>query len=761
MSKDEIITLKEEFLKEIRALEKKLNMQLTLRLKELDEKNDKFIQEFKQISTNNKSLTDLIATKNLESHKINEFEIFKKKTETTIVSHEVRLNSVKKDLDNINYTHSKELYEKLAVPGFIGPSCKFKNLAQYIAMSTGDMDKMKNENESNKKETREIKRKMEDMIKTLLNLVDKSNEKSIEYINNKMKILEESINNKFVEIHDKIVSFKAVLLTQDKTEEFKKNLLEEINENNYNKKEIDNLMNNILKNSEINFDSIKSEFKHNMNKVIKSKMETVENEIKEINKVLKETKIQFLKSNQFQSKLFKELWNMKNIVNKNNFNKKESEENNTLDFNWNINKNLFGPSRSTNRSKTYFSKNYKVEEEKTGKNKVIQSFEKNITLESFSVTRKKSSKKVFIKDMKKTFKEEDNKKNKLTEQNKIDKYQQKDYKLNKSKKENINDEQLNVLNSDSDMPKDKEENIIANIEDNKLNISKNNKNKNNNLYNSINEENNVQNEITNDNKKDIIKKEKKVKYNIDQININENEKKLNENTLTSTKNKKEKEMSIDNNTIIITKPQSNSFLKKEGQKNVGKNKKLDFINIISYGMNNNDKITIIPLEQKESNKDDTNSILQIFKETNSSIKTNNNLNKTLKNNGGGYSLHKLAEIGFEEDIGDFFPTLYHSGKIRAKTECLVKPFRHKNSPLYQSYDSKLDNYSNNMNNINNKKITSAFGRTSYSIYNKKEEGIKNLINKRIKSNENKRYKFKTGDLNMQLSPVAKIKIYEK
>ena len=137
-----------------------------------------------------------------------------------------------------------------------------------------------------------------------------------------------------------------------------------------------------------------------------------------------------------------------------------------------------------------------------------------------------------------------------------------------------------------------------------------------------------------------------------------------------------------------------------------------------------------------------------------------NLNKTLRNNGGGYSLHKLAAIGAEENFGDFFPSVHHSGKISNKTENLVKPIRNKDPSLCQSYDSKLDNYKNSNNNINNKKITSAFGRTSYSIYNKKEEGIQNLINKRINSNENKKYKYTTGDFNVQLSPVAKIKIYE-
>ena len=79
--------------------------------------------------------------------------------------------------------------------------------------------------------------------------------------------------------------------------------------------------------------------------------------------------------------------------------------------------------------------------------------------------------------------------------------------------------------------------------------------------------------------------------------------------------------------------------------------------------------------------------------------------------------------------------------------------------MHLSYDSKLNNNERNNNNFfNDKKITSAFGRTSYSIYNKKEEGIQNLINKKIINN--KKYRNEEGNFNVELSPVAKIKIFE-
>ena len=755
MSKEEITSLKEEFLKEIRNLEKRLNLQLTLNLKEMAEKNDKFIQEFNQISKNNKSLTDLISSKNLETHKINELEIFKKKTETMVLSHDIKLNSAIKDLNDIKYTVAKEVSENLTVPGFVGPSCKYKTIGNCIAANINDMEKMKNESEWNKKENRELKRKMDDMVKTFLNLVDKSNEKSIEYINNKMKHSEEIINNKFVEINDKIFNFRTVLLTQDKIEDFQKKIFDEINNNNYNKEEIDHMINNVLKNVEKNMENVKSEFNYEINKTVKAKAERIDNEIKEIYKSLREMNLKIMKSKQFQSNLFKEFLTLKNNMNKNN--NKNEEENNTSDFNFGINKNIFKTMRVLNKAKTILNKKHKNEEEKAGKNKVIQSFDKTKTLDSASQIKYKSSKKIFVKDLKRFINDKEKGINNVDNENEIEE------NMNEKNKEKINNNNIiakkeinediiydDELNNGSSS-EDKEKNQYLNIEDYKLNISMDNKNNiSYNTFNDINDENIDLIANLNENKK-ILSPYKKVKFRMDSI-TEFNEIRFN---TEITNNKKEK-----------TKEKEKEILKKDSQKSINKkqNQKIDFTNLISYGVNSNNKVIITPIEQN-TKKEETNSILHIFQEKNSSIKSSlsntNTLNKTLKKTKGGYSIHKLAAIGVEEKIFDTFPSLHNTGKISDKTENLVKPFGSRNNSLYKSYDSKLDKYRSNKNNFTNKKITSAFGRTSYSVYNKKEEGIQNLINKRINSNYNKRYKKNNGDFNFELSPVAKIKIYDK
>ena len=750
MSKEEITSLKEEFLKEIRNLEKRLNLQLSLNLKETIEKNDKFIHEFNKISKNNKILSDLISSKNFESTKINELEAFKKKTETMVISHDVRINQALKELSDIRFTLSKEISENLIIPGFVGPACKYKTMANYISINIPEMEKAKSEIESNKKESKELKRKMEEMMKTLLNLVDKSSEKSLEYINNKIKKREEITNNKFVEINDKILGFKMVLLTQDKIEDFKKKLFEEINDNNYNKKEIDNTIKYIMKNIQTSFDKLKDELRHEIHTTIKSRIEKYENQIKEFKKSVSEMNMKIIKSNQFQSKLFKEFLSLRNDMNKIHNKKSFEKEDDILDFNFRINKDLFGSPKIVHKIKKNLTKSIKIEEEKAGKTITIQS------LNSDEKIRCKSSKKMNIKNIKRII---DDKENNIKDYNK--------YILTENKKKIEKNKIVNNNEDFSDKEKAqylKDDNKSEISIDNKINISYNTVNdineENNNIFENMKEPNNIKNID-----------EKKIKFKIRSDKIDENkiqfkssimaykkEKEINKNNIKEEKKDKEK----DNKTVDI---KLNSNLEKEDSKFLKKNKKLDFSNLIYYGTNNQNKVVIVPIETKNEKKEsNSNSIIKIFKETNSSIKEsiNNTLKKVLKKEGDKLSLHKIAAIGAEEKILDTFPSLHNSGKISDKSESLVKPFRNINSLLYHSKESNLDRYNtDNKNNYTNKKITSAFGRTNYSVYDRKDEGIQNLINKRIKSNDNKRYKKNTGNFNLKLTPVARIKIYEK
>ena len=275
-------------------------------------------------------------------------------------------------------------------------------------------------------------------------------------------------------------------------------------------------------------------------------------------------------------------------------------------------------------------------------------------------------------------------------------------------------------------------------------------------------------------KKDITSPEKKVKFRINNRSSNKTKYK----TSIMKNQKKEKENIKEQ---ISPKPQQNLIIKKEESNELKDNKKIDLSNIISFGLSNKEKLTFIPLEQNTNdennninnkNNEKLDAIINILEKTNSPLnlktinnktKTNNNAITTLKKEtkkiDSIFSLYKIASIEANAKLDDNFNFNHTISKLSKRTNNLVKPLRKEYSPLHLSYDSKLNNNERNNNNFfNDKKITSAFGRTSYSIYNKKEEGIQNLINKKIINN--KKYRNEEGNFNVELSPVAKIKIFE-
>ena len=360
MLKEELISLKEELLKEIRDVEQKLNVQINIKSHEIEEKNSQFIEEFNLMLEKNKTLITSITSQNFYSEKITDLENFRKKTENMIITHEIRINNSIKEIKDINFKFGKEISENLNVSGFIGPSCKYKTIGNYLSTNIKESERIKTDIESNKKENKEIKKKIEDIIKTVLNLVDRSNTKCIEYTNNKSKNIEELINKKFEEFNDKIIVLKSSLISQEKVKEIYDNFSNNI-QNNYNKKEIDDMLNNIINNFDINLDNFKTKYNEEINDLIKTDINKLDKEIKESNKSIKDIKMKITKLNQIQNQLFKRNMSMRNVMNNNNNNNNNeiysnhNKNNIKLDSSYHINNNI----RNNNRNEEEKQKRFR------------------------------------------------------------------------------------------------------------------------------------------------------------------------------------------------------------------------------------------------------------------------------------------------------------------------------------------------------------------------------------------------------------------
>ena len=223
--KIELIHLKEEVFKEIRDLESKFVNMFHKKNEDIESKNQNSLKKIELIMKKNEQMFNSINNQQLKIDKIGELELFRNKTDGMIISHECRINSISRDVEDIKFKYEREVIQNLIVPGFIGPSCQFKTISDYILFNINEMSKLKTEKDATKKDNKEIKTKIDSVMKSIFNLVDNSVTRCNEYTDTKQKYLETLLNSKFVELGEKHMEMKTqVIWNHNKLEEGLKKL---------------------------------------------------------------------------------------------------------------------------------------------------------------------------------------------------------------------------------------------------------------------------------------------------------------------------------------------------------------------------------------------------------------------------------------------------------------------------------------------------------------------------------------------------------
>ena len=124
---------KEEFNKRIKEFEEKLIKMLDIK----DSQIQKEISNIKEKSTNilerSKILINNYSNEKVKEMKISDLEAFKNKVNDMLITHEIRINNNIKDISNFSSKFEKIISENIFVPGFVGPSCQYKSLSEYIS----------------------------------------------------------------------------------------------------------------------------------------------------------------------------------------------------------------------------------------------------------------------------------------------------------------------------------------------------------------------------------------------------------------------------------------------------------------------------------------------------------------------------------------------------------------------------------------------------------------------------------------------------
>ena len=335
MSKEDLSSLREEIFKEIHNVENNMNLKVLKHFQENEDKNKIFVEKFTSLYHKSQTLSDSISSQVVNLDKIKEFDSFRNKIDNIIITHEIRINNNREDIKNMEFKYDKEILENLKVPGFVGPSCQFKTISNYLAYNIDEVSKLKNENESFKKEFKDIKKKMDEIIKTVLNLVDNTNIKMVQYVDTKTKIINQIIDERIKEMSDKIIDFKSLLLTQKNAEDLQAHLIKEMQNNNYTKQEVDNKLSNIVTNFGVNFEDFKAKCENDYNLLIKKSVEKFDKENNEINQSIKEIKLKikqlsemnmrFVQRERMKTNIFSSKGNINNITSQNS----EKHNNNT------------------------------------------------------------------------------------------------------------------------------------------------------------------------------------------------------------------------------------------------------------------------------------------------------------------------------------------------------------------------------------------------------------------------------------------------
>jgi len=742
MSKDEIKTLKNEFYKEIKEVENKINQKLLKQFEKDEENISEYIEKFNKMFKRGESLLESMSTQIINFDKINELENFRHKIDSMMISHEIRINNAIKDIQDIKFKYDREITENLTVPGFVGPSCKYKTISNYIALNIDEISRMKIENEVLKKDSKDLRKKVDDIIKTCLNLVDNTNTKFLQYVDTKTKNLEEQLNTKLGNFNDKIIDFKSMIMTQKNAKEIQTNLMEELQNNNYTKKEIDDKITDILNSFEKNIKDIKMKYV-NDNILVKISVEKIEKDIIEIKKNIKELKNKIKQINQIQHEIMK----------KNDLLMKTMKYNHTSEKNLNINS-----IQNSNYNLKINSPHKKPNEEEKQmklKNSVIK--EKNRTIDSMEELKIKKNIQhhmtdtKLIKDLKDIIKlsniNANNPQNKIIE--------------NSPKTISRNSKFLSNYSTKNEKEKFKTNLSNINSEDNKNNISDNDNDNDNNKDNDLNLYI-YPNSNVSYSKNDTIEKDENDNINIISTPDKTKIRSLMCNNINKTEN-------INKRSICLLKKlnknkNENEIVSNLKFQNNNDKSKNNFSDLLSFGLSQNQKSIILPADSDKDTSVNNNPIVQVMNEDlikqkidYLNNKSNNNfINNKIVQKERRNSLHKLAAIGYEEKTNILLPNVsdFSSRSSKGKYNKTISPLI-KN--IFQQY-YQMNNTYKNLSDEFPVKIKAAFGRTGYTYYDKKEEGINYLINKGIE-NKMRRHKSHSTIVNFKLCPVAKIKVY--
>ena len=282
MSFKEIMELKDEILKNNRELEIRLKSEIENYTNEFTQNILLFNEKIKTMHENNTEVMSSLPNINLKISKIDGLEKFGVRADNKLSSHELRITTILKEIEKIKEKYDKIFLDNLLIPGHIGVSCPFPNVAEYLLSNINEVSLIKLETDKLKRDTKNLKNKQDYNIKQIVNLVDGSVRRCNEYTDNKQKDFQLLLDTKMKEFNEKIMEIRMnVFKNQMKSEDNLSKINAEFDNIIKEKIEFTNMFQNKLAAIQEEFSLYQNNYKSNMDN-IKAKNNIFEKEIKKI-----------------------------------------------------------------------------------------------------------------------------------------------------------------------------------------------------------------------------------------------------------------------------------------------------------------------------------------------------------------------------------------------------------------------------------------------------------------------------------------------
>ena len=279
MKSNDLLQFEEKILKYLKENENKIIKQISQKYSEMNDNINNFESKVNNLLNKNESIIETITNHKIYIGKMTEFETFKNKADDILISHEIKLKNYISEINCLKGKYDKIMTENLLVPGYIGNSCQYRNLSDFLSYLISETNKIKTDD--GKKEIKDLKSKCDNLMKSMINLNDGTIERCKDYINNLHKDIISSIENRLKGYEEKNFEYKTDIYQYNSDNEQKFN---EINEK---LKEIKKELNDIMKE---NMDEIKNNNNIMNDKIEKNKKNIQKNylNIKNINNDIEE-----------------------------------------------------------------------------------------------------------------------------------------------------------------------------------------------------------------------------------------------------------------------------------------------------------------------------------------------------------------------------------------------------------------------------------------------------------------------------------------